>query len=209
MRAKLSLVCCAAAIAVMTGCATTRGVASRGPLGEAGLAPSVRVGEARVLDARVNPLVPLRIALDGAEITVSFAHLGSSASERIDPESLEVRGRSVEPMHQEAPPTSVQRIVLDHGRFLVCWTTGNLEWGHRVMAQMFNSSDGSPRGGPVAISPANADVVGAPGAITSDGNRVVAMFSAATGSSFQLMAVSIDDATSGGEAERSARAMVP
>ena len=115
----------------------------------------------------------------------------------------------MEPMRHEAPATSVQRIVLDHGRFLVCWTTGNVEWGHRVMAQMFNSSDGSPRGGPVAISPANADVVGAPRAITSDGNRVVAMFSAATGSSFQLLAVSIDDATSGADAERSARAMVP
>jgi hypothetical protein len=196
----------------MTGCAAT-GVASRGPLGEhgdaAGLAPSVRVGEAHVLDPMVNPLVPLRLGLNDGQIAVSFAHLGGSAREQIDPASLEVRGRFEEPMHKESPATSLQRIVLDHGRFLVCWTSGDVEWGHRVMAQMFNSSDGSPRGGAVVISPPNADVVGAPRAITSDGNRVVAMFSASTGSSFQLLAVPIDDATSGGDAEGSARAMVP
>jgi hypothetical protein len=151
----------------------------------------------------------VRVGLTDGQIAVSFAHMGSTAREQIDPESLEVRGRFEEPMHKETPTTSVQRIVLDHGRFMVCWTSGDVEWGHRVMAQMFNASDGSPRGGAVAISPANADVVGAPRAITSDGNRVVAMFSASTGSSFQLMAVPIDDATSGGETERSARAMVP
>ncbi len=211
MRAKLSLVCCAAAISVVTGCATTRGEASRGDrTGAAGVGlPSVRVGEARVLDGMVNPLVPVRVGLDGGEIAVSFAHLRGSAREQIDPESLEIRGRSEEPMETGAPATSVQRIALDHGRFLVCWTSGSLEWGHRVMAQMFNSSDGSPRGVPVAISPSNADVVGAPRAITSDGNHVVALFSATTGSSFQLVAVPIEDATSGGEAAQSARAMVP
>jgi hypothetical protein len=204
---------CAAGISLVTGCAATRGVSSRGPLGEHGdvasLAPSVRVGEARVLDPMVNPLVPLRLGLDDGQIAVTFEHLGSSAREQIDPASLEVRGRFPEPMNKESPGTPVQRIVLDHGRVLVCWTSGDVEWGHRVMAQMFNASDGSPRGGAVAISPANADVVGAPRAITSDGNRVVAMFSASTGSSFQLMAVPIDDATPGGEATRSARAMVP
>jgi hypothetical protein len=151
----------------------------------------------------------VRLGLDGAEIAVSFAHLRGGAREQIDPESLEIRGRSEEPMQPGAPATSVQRIALDHGRFLVCWTSGSLEWGHRVMAQTFNSSDGSPRGVPVAISPSNADVVGAPRAITSDGNRVVALFSATTGSSFQLVAVPIEDATSGGEAAQSARAMVP
>ena len=211
MRAKLSLVCCAAAIGVLTGCATTRGEASLGDrAGAAGLGlPSVRVGEARVLDAMVNPLVPVRLGLDGGEIAVSFAHLRGTAHEQIDPESLEIRGRSEEPMEPAAPATSVQRIPLDHGRVLVCWTSGSLEWGHRVMAQMFNSSDGTPRGVPVAVSPANADVVGRRRAITSDGNRVVALFSATNGSSFQLVAVPIEDATSGGEAGRSARAMVP
>jgi hypothetical protein len=209
MRAKLSLVCCAAAISVLTGCATTRGEGGD-RAGAAGVGlPSVRVGEARVLDATVNPLVPVRLGLHDGEIAVSFAHLRGGAHEQIDPESLEIRGRSEGPMGPEAPATSVQRIVLDHGRFLVCWTSGSLEWGHRAMAQMFNSSDGSPRGVPVAISPPNADVVGVPRAITSDGNHVVALFSATTGSSFQLVAVPIDDATSGGDAGRSARAMVP
>jgi len=220
MRAKLSLLgaICAVSISVLTGCATTRGVASRAPAGDhpdtrAVLdLPSVRVGEAHVLDARVNPLVPLHLALRGGAIAVSFGHKGRGESQQIDPDSLEPRSTpSDEPLREgESPGTPVQRIVLDGGRFLVCWTSGTLEWGHRAMAQMFNSSDGSPRGGPVAISPSNVDVIGAPRAITSDGNRVVAMFSASSGSPFfQLMAVPIEDAVPSESAERSARAMIP
>ena len=219
MRAKLSLLgaICAVSISVLTGCATTRGAVSRAPAGDPPDAravldlPSVRVGETRVLDARVNPLVPLRLALRGGAIAVSFGHMGRGESEPIDPETLEPRGTpSEEPLREgESTSTSVQRIVLDGGRFLVCWTSGSLEWGHRAMAQMFNASDGSPRGGPVAISPSNADVIGAPRAITSDGNRVVAMFSAMSGSSFQLMAVPIEDAVPTGSGDRSARAMIP
>jgi hypothetical protein len=220
MQIKLGLLgaVCAAATTVLTGCATTNGIASRAATGEPMLAPasaldvpSVRVGEARVLDERVNPLVPLRLALKDGAIAVSFGRLGRGASEQVDPGSLEPRSTpSEEPLREaESTSNSVRRIVLDGGRFLECWTGGNLEWGHRAMAQMFNSSDGSPRGGPVAISPSNADVIGPPDAITSDGNRVVAMFAATSGSSFQLVAVSIEDAAPDGDAERSARAMNP
>jgi hypothetical protein len=223
MRAKLGLLGlgCAAAMSFLTGCATTNagtsGLATRAVTGEHHVAaapeldlPSVRVGEARVLDAKVNPLVPLRLSLEGGAIAVSFGRLGHGASEQIDPDSLEPRpSQTEEPLREvDGASTSVQRIVLDGGRFLVCWTTGDLEWGHRAMAQMFNSSDGSPRGGPVAISPSNADVIGRPRAITYDGNRVVAMFAAMSGSSFKLMAVPLEDAASHG-AEPSARAMVP
>jgi hypothetical protein len=223
MRVKLSLLGlgCAAAMSFLTGCATTStgmgGLATRGAAADHRFAggsaldlPSVRVGEPRVLDARVNPLVPLRVSLEDGAIAVSFGRLGHGASEQIDPDSLEARpGAADEPLRDSgAASTAEQRIALDHGRFLVCWTSGTLEWGHRAMAQIFNSSDGSPRGGPVAISPANADVVGRPRAITVDGNRVVAMFAAMSGSSFQLMAVPLEDAATSG-AEPSARAMVP
>jgi hypothetical protein len=204
---------CVAALAVLTGCASAGGVASRAPLGEQGdgaVGPSVRLGAARVLDQGVNPLVPLRLAVKDGSIAVSFGHLGRGEIEQIDPDSLEPRSRtSEEPVHAESPGASVQRIVLDGGRFLVCWTSGTVEWGHRVMAQMFNSSDGSPRGGPVAISSPSADVVGPPRLITYDGNRVVAMYAAMSGSSFQLVAIPIEDASSEAGAERSARAMNP
>ncbi len=212
MNAKLSLGC-AIGMCFLSGCATTNMAQGRAPTGEsvdvAGAtlqAPSVRVGASRVLDERVNPLAPLRLALKDGAIAVSFGHAGRRASQEIDPRSLELRSQSDEPSRgDESNSTSVQRIVLDGGRFLVCWTSGSLEWGHRAMAQMFNSSDGSPRGGPVPISPTNADVIGPPRAITSDGNRVVAMFSAMSGSSFELMAVPIEDAAPSDNAERSAR----
>jgi hypothetical protein len=216
MRVKLGLLGsgCVAALAVLTGCAGARGVMSRAPLGEhldGALEPSVRVGAARVLDDGVNPLVPLRLAVKDGSIAVSFAHLGRGTSERIDPDSLEPRWRVPEEALRDAgsPRAAAQRIVLDGGRFLVCWTSGHVEWGHRAMAQMFNSSDGSPRGGPVAISPPSADVVGSPRAITYDGHRVVAMYAAMSGSSFQLLAVPIEDAFPEGGVERSVRAMNP
>lgn len=215
MRLKLGLLGsgCAAALAVLTGCAAAQGVASGAPLGEhvdGALGPSVRLGEARVLDRGVNPLVPLRLAVKDGAIAVSFAHLGHGAIEQIDPDSLEPRSRAPEALRDaESPAISVQRIPLDGGRFLVCWASGNVEWGHRVMAQMFNSADGSPRGAPVAVSPPSVDVVGPPRVITYDGNRVVAMYAAMSDSSFQLVAVPIEDASSESGVERSARAMNP
>jgi hypothetical protein len=205
---------CVAALAVLTGCASTRGVASSGSGQhlDGALGPSVRLGEARVLDQGVNPLVPLRVAVKDGAIAITFAHLGHGAIEQIDPNSLEPRSRALDASVRDAesPGTSVQRIVLDGGRFLVCWTTGSLEWGHRVMVQTFNSADGTPRGAPVAISSPSVDVVGPPRVITYDGNRVVAMYAAMSGSSSQLMAVPIEDASSSdGAVERSARAMNP
>jgi hypothetical protein len=222
MRIKLSLLAggSVAALGLMTGCASARGatigardVATGDHLEAAAsaLAPSVHVGEARVLDTRVNPLVPLRLAIKDGTIAVSFARLGRAASEEIDPGSLEPRSTQIGETLREAPSptTGVQRIVLDGNRFLVCWTSGDVEWGHRAMVQMFNGSDGSPRGAPVAISPASADVIGPPRAITYDGNRVVALYSAMAGSSFQLVAVPIEDAVPLSDAERSARAAAP
>jgi hypothetical protein len=202
------------ALAGLTGCASAGGEAGRASLGEhtgGALGPSVRVGEVRVVGRGVNPLVPLRLAVKDGAIAVSFAHFGHGATEQIDPDSLEPRSTASEaPLRDaESPSASVQRVVLDGGRFLECWTSGNVEWGHRVMVQMFNASDGSPRGGPVAISTPSADVVGPPRVISYDGNRVVAMYSEVSGSSFQLMAVPIEDASTESAAERSARAMNP
>jgi hypothetical protein len=205
MRAPIGLGCVAAIW--LTGCATPLRASGGAPPAAALAVPSVHVGDARVIDARVNPLVPVLLTLKDGAIAVSFAHFGRGASRELDPTSLEpLPSESPEPLRRvEAPSTSRQRVELDNGRFLVCWTSGTLEWGHRAMAQIFNSSDGSPRGGPVAISPPDVDVIGEPRAISSDGSRVVATFAAESGSSFQLMAVSLDDAANSDGPEQSAR----
>lgn len=203
MRAPIGLGCVVAIW--LTGCATP--LRASGDAAAALAVPSVHVGEARVIDARVNPLVPALLTRKDGAIAVSFAHFGRGASKELDPASLEPRtSESPEPLRRvEAPSTSRQRVELDNGRFLVCWTSGTLEWGHRAMVQVFNASDGSPRGGPVAISPPDVDVIGEPRAIASDGSRVVATFAAESGSSFQLMAVSLEDAATSDDPDRSAR----
>jgi hypothetical protein len=197
---------CVAAIG-LAGCATSMHARIDAAGDPALRGPSMHVGDVRVVDARVNPLVPVRLALKDGAIAVSFAHFGHGAGGQIDPASLELRpSEAQEPMRPaEAPSTSVQRVALDNGRFLVCWTSGSVEWGHRAMAQVFNASDGSPRGVPMAISPPDVDVIGQPRAISSDGNRVVAMFAAESGSSFELMAVALDDSAQSDDAEQSAR----
>ena len=151
MRIKLSLLACGgvAALGVLTGCASARGAATGArdvvtgdhiEVAGSALAPSVHVGEARVLDTRVNPLVPVRLAIREGSIAVSFARLGRAASEEIDPGSLEPRSTQLGETLRDAPSptTGVERIVLDGNRFLVCWTSGDVEWGHRAMVQMFN-----------------------------------------------------------------------
>jgi hypothetical protein len=162
--------------------------------------PSVKVGGPLVVDPHVNPLAPMSLGISSGAVVVSFERLGRAhARAALDPVSLESRpdvsssNGSANDATSALASTEVQRVALEGGRFLVCWTAGSPEWGHRAMAQIFNSADGSPRGAPVTISPADADVIGLPRAITSDGHRVVAMFKVESGSSFELMAVPLDD----------------
>ncbi len=148
MKAFLAVACAWGAV----GCATAGGPTlapeanwSHLP-GEWG--PSLVVGEARVVSARVNPME----------------------------------------MPRESSPA---RVPVDGGRFVLLWTRGTMEQGHRVLAQEL-AANGTPRGEPVTISSPDVDVVGAPRAISTDGRHVTASFVAASERGFALMAVPLD-----------------
>jgi hypothetical protein len=178
----------------LTGCASvSEGVASMQP--ESASQPSsVRVGEARLLDPRVNPSAGVRVTAEGDALVVRFAHPGRGTGEieRMDPISLQTISKTVAPVDRSSSGGHPQRVVLDGGRFIVCWKSGDAEQGYRAMAQAFNASDGSPRGAPVAISPADADVSGSLSVATADGHNVVATFAASTGDAFAAYAVPIE-----------------
>ena len=160
-----------------------------------GISP-LRVGEARVLDTHINPMVPVHLASEGSSIAVRFGEAGPGRREalaRVDPGSLEFlsrqeAGRSEEP---SAPSTGGTRVGLDDGRYLVSWTQSSPDGGRYAVAQM-ERADGSRLGAPVVLSPLDADVFGAPLAVSTDGQRVVVTFAATSGGSFELRAVSLD-----------------
>jgi hypothetical protein len=204
MDIKLGLV--VAAMLGAFGCATSGTGRSRvAGAGSSGM-PSVRVGELRVIDPHVNPMVPVHVTSENNEVAVTFGLEHSGAHERLDAVSLQPV--SWEPTAREdrsTPSTGVTRVVLDGNRFLLCWTEGTLESGHRAMAQMHRASDGAPLGAPVEISPPDADVFGAPQAVTTDGHHVVATFAASSEGTFRLVAVPIDDIASVSPSELTAR----
>jgi hypothetical protein len=149
----------------------------------------------------------VRAPAEGSAIAVTFGQTGRhEAVARLDGTSLDVlstetTGRSAE---TSAPSTGPTRVVLDGGRFVVYWTRESARGGRQVLAQLW-SPDGSPRGVPLVISPADADVFGAPRALSTDGRRVVVTFAATSGSSFELRAVSLQDAAALVESEPMAR----
>jgi hypothetical protein len=96
------------------------------------------------------------------------------------------------------------RIELDGARFVVCWTRGSVEKGHRALAQTFDL-DGTPRGAPAVISPPGMDVVGAPRALTTDGRHVVATFDGWSGGDYERVAVELADVAEPYEANLTAR----
>jgi hypothetical protein len=160
-----------------------------------GISP-LRVGEARVLDSHNNPMLPVHLVSDGSSIAVSFGEAGRGRREafaRVDPGSLQLlsrqeTGRSEEP---SAPSTVGTRVELDDGRYLVSWTQASPDGDRYAVAQM-ERADGSRLGAPVVLSPRDADVFGAPHAVSTDGQRVVVTFAAASGESFELRAVLLD-----------------
>jgi hypothetical protein len=87
--------------------------------------------------------------------------------------------------------TRPSRVTLEDGRLLVCWVSHDVELGNRAFAQSFET-DGTPRGLPVVISPEQVDVVAAPETTATGGHRAVTRFAAATESSVQLLAVSLE-----------------
>ena len=114
---------------------------------------------------------------------------------RLDPASLELlsreqTGRSELP---SAPATGATHVELEGGRFLVCWTRVRADGGHEAVAQMW-TANGSSLGVPMVISALDADVFGAPQAATADGRHVLVTFPETSGESFELRAVSLEDA---------------
>jgi hypothetical protein len=189
------------------GCAAaSQGARSQAVDFAQGDASSVRVGETRVLGSHINPMVPVHLEAEGNGIAVTFGERGRLVVTRIDPASLDLlsreqNGRSQAP---SAPSTNPTRVVLDDGRFLVCWTHENPDGGRQVLAQMW-AANGSRLGAPVVISPADADVFGAPHAVSTDGRHVVVTFAATSGESFELRAVSLADADGSAHLDRMAR----
>lgn len=179
-------------LAALSGCApASEGVALMQPQ-SGGEPASVAVGPARVLGGNVNPSAGVRVASDGETYVVRFAHPGHlGAVERLDASSLETLSQASERAESAELPRGVQRVVLDGGRFVVCWKKGDAESGYVAMAQAFDAA-GAPRGGPVEISPEGLDVIGSLSAATFDGRHVIATFAASSGGSFSAYAVPLE-----------------
>jgi len=206
MNLKLGLV--GVGILGLVGCASTGGRVEPDFAGLAGPdAPSVVVGEARVLDAKVNPHVPVRATAEDGSVTLRFGrprHAGAVA--RLEPSTMELLSIEAPSAGSGAPlpGQSVTRVVLDGGRFIKCWKRGDAERGYRAIAQTYEA-DGTPIGSPTVISPPDVDVVGVPQVVTTDGHHVLAAFAAAAESSFQLLAVTLEDARDPGTPALTAR----
>jgi hypothetical protein len=179
----------------LTGCSTPAAVGGHEAYGVTmAQAEGVRVGEIRVVDGRINPLVPVHTTIEGDVISVRYAHPRTAgALAHLDSQSL----TPVAPEEQVAaerptsPATGAVRVVLHRGRFIECWRQGNSEQGYRLMAQAWTAA-GQRIGQPVPISPPEADVMVAPQMVSLDGERVVATFVATSGERFALLAVSLE-----------------
>jgi hypothetical protein len=203
---KIASFLAAACMAGGVGCASTGGgtqVAERGWSNIASTGdPTVHVGEAHVIDARVNPLVPVGVTADGSALVIRYGSGKSRGVARLDARSLEQLPSAADDT-AKAPPasTGAARVLLPSGRFLMIWKRGSAEWGYRAMAQEFGAG-GSPYGAPVIISQPDVDVVGSPQAVTTDGQHVVATFAAASDSGFKLVAVPLELDAAGSDGDR-------
>jgi hypothetical protein len=179
-----------------TGCAST-GLAAPHALGvankQADAAPSVRPGDARVLDMSINPLAPIHLAPGDGTIDVRFARPRQGAMLKLDPLSLLPTSPATPvPIDAEAGPLrGPAHAPLKGGRVLLCWREGDALSGYRLQAQAWTPS-GYPLGRAVTVSPVDVDVVGSAQLLALDGERAVATFVAASGGRFELMAVSLE-----------------
>ncbi len=179
------------------GCASTGTSAGSKALDFQSDAPSpLRVVATRAVDSRIQPMVPVQMAADGSSVAVTFAERGrQQVVAKLDPASLnlvssEKEGRSEAPA---APVAGAVRVQLQDGRFVECWTRENADGGRQAIAQMWSAS-GSRLGAPLVMSAPDADVIGSPRAATTDGRHVLVTFAATAGESFELRAVSLEDA---------------
>jgi hypothetical protein len=195
-----------AAMAGATGCASSGGFGGHETLafaiareapgmqeGERSAAAGVRAGAARVVDSHVNPMVPVRLAVEGDEVAIRFAHSRTgSVVAHLDRTSLAPVGpESPLPADRPAAPsTEAVRVVLNDGRLIVCWKSGDFERGYRVMAQAWTAA-GEPIGAPAPISPAGSDAFGMPQIVSVDGTRAVAVFALVAEDRSEVAAVSL------------------
>jgi hypothetical protein len=134
------------------------------------------------------------VSPEGGAIAVRFAHAqDAGAVAHLDGETLApVSPEEAMPAAPPAPPrSSPVRVVLEGGRFVVCFRRGNIESGYRLMAQAWTAG-GSPIGEPVPISPPEADVYTAPQLVAVDGHRAIATFPASLDGRFELLAVPLE-----------------
>jgi hypothetical protein len=191
----------AAAAAGAVGCATSGSAIDHGmgiamAQGTRGMddAAGLRVGETQLVDGHVNPMVPVRLTVDGGEIAVRFARpRAGGALAHLNPTSLApVSLETAAPAERPAMPSSgAARTVLANGRFIVCWKSGDAERGYRLMAQAWTGG-GSPIGRPVVVSSSDVDVLGAPQVAALEGERAVATYSVMNGDRAELLAVSLE-----------------
>jgi hypothetical protein len=183
-------------ICLLTGCASTTTRAYQQlafAVADSGSIPlSIQVGEPRVITSNVNPLAPVTLSAEDGAIEVTFARSTRTGEMmRLDPLSLSTLSSEPRPSEKLAPAsTDAARVPMSDGGYVLFYTEGSVSWGHRAMAQSFYG-EGLPQGPPVAISPPDDDVLGAPRAATTDGRHVVATFSATRGGSFELVAVTV------------------
>ena len=86
----------------------------------------------------------------------------------------------------------VERVALNDGGYVLCWTTGTPEEGRAALAQSF-AADGSPRGARVVISRPDVDVMGTPRAsIKKVDGLIVTTFAAAYEGSIALVEVPLE-----------------
>jgi hypothetical protein len=164
----------------------------------------MHIGDARVVDTRVNPLARLDVTSDGSSIAVSYGRGGRTRTlARLDATSLErLSTDSVSATRDGGEPAAgAVRAPLDGGRFLMVWKRGSAEWGYRAMAQEFGV-DGTPRGEAVVVSPPDFDVTGALHAVATSGHRVVVTFAGTSGDTFELVAVPLESETAAAAGER-------
>jgi hypothetical protein len=191
----------------LMGCAST--VAVQAPKSAEFAAPdkaAVRISAATVVDAHVSPLVPVRVTPEREAIAVTFGQRGHTQTTRLDPVTLQVLSAETEgpaEVRQE-PARSAARVVLDGGRAVVCWTEQGADGGRRAMAQLWEA-DGRSLGPALAISPPDADVLGAPHATSSDGRHAVVTFASTSGGAFELRAVAIEDTSKSDSTETASR----
>jgi hypothetical protein len=196
MGAKLGVAIMGLAV-LAVGCATFGATPEQDGFGATmaqGGGASVRAGEARIVAVRVNPRVPIQAAADGDTVALRFGHArGASALVHLDGKTLApvASEEAVATDRSTAPARGPVRVVLQGGRFVVCFRHSDGESGYRLMAQAW-TADGSPLGPPVPISPPEADVYSAPEMVALDGHRAVVAFPAVADGQFELMAVPLE-----------------